>query len=115
MSSNLVFPSDSSRRTSRVHRSPRTESVRAMEQFCEAKDSMGMRVSVVTHLSFASFIWYGALRNASHGLIGGTRGEELEGSFDHCGGAFHSEPRLVHRQHRVPDDCRGLPQRVDLE
>src|SRR6266545_2348411 len=98
MSSNLVFPSDSSRSTSRVHRSPRTESVRAMEQFCEAKDSMGMRVSVVTHLSFASFLWYRALRNASQGLIGGIRGEALEGSVDHVGGALHGEPRPVHRQ-----------------
>src|SRR3954453_24148475 len=112
MSSNLVFPSDSSRRTSRVHRSPRTESVLAMEQFCEAKDSMGMRVSVVTHLPFESFIWYGALRNASRGCIGGTRGEPLEGSVDPVGGAIDGEPRLLHRQHRLPDGSRGLRQRV---
>src|SRR3954447_17651391 len=115
ISSNLVFPSDSSRRTSRVHRSPRSESVRAMEQFCDAKDLMGMGVSVVTHLSFASLLWYGALRNASRELIGGTRGEALEGSVDHAGRAFHGEPRPVHRQHRVPDDRHGLRQRVDLE
>src|SRR3954469_14783580 len=108
ISSNLVFPSDSSRSTSTVHRSPRTESVRAMEQFCEAKDSIGIRVSVVTRLPFASLLWYRALRNASQGLIGGTRGEALEGSVDHVGRAFHGEPRPVHRQHRVPDDRRGL-------